>query len=230
MLSEASARLTSSENIGHISHISKIVRHCAFLPQYLDTLSHVIVEVCACFERADDFRHLDLIVLIFRLVHTSSLLVDHIDFCTDESVLIPTLPAFVIEIRSRVGLFAHENVTSIAIITKIVTLGTPCHEWTTSLQLSQLAIDGCTYRYDLRMIEGFRSHRHMLSFINCREKASYRLKYCVTDPKELIPLIAVIDSASWACPKGFVGCKGEEGGPHFISFDLHDFTRISLHD
>ena len=36
--------------------------------------------------------------------------------------------------------------------------------------------------------------------------------------------------ASWACPKGFVGCKGEEGGPHFISFDLHDFTRISLHD
>ena len=100
------ARLTSSENIGHISHISKIVRHCAFLPQYLDTLSHVIVEVCACFERADDFRHLDLIVLIFRLVHTSSLLVDHIGFCTDESVLIPTLPAFVIEIRSRVGLFA----------------------------------------------------------------------------------------------------------------------------
>ena len=88
---------------------------------------------------------------------------------------------------------AHANLTSIAIITKVVTLGTPCHEWTTSLQLSQLAIDGCTYRYDLRMIEGFRSDRHMLSFI-CREKASYRLKYCVTDPKELIPLIAVIDS------------------------------------
>ena len=40
----------------------------------------------------------------------------------------------------------------------------------------------------------------------------------------------IFSLASWACPKGFVGCKGEEGGPHFISFDLHDFTRISLHD
>ena len=160
------ARLTLSENIGHISHISKIVRHCTYLPQYLDALSHITVEDCAYFEHADNFRHLDLIVLIFRLVHTSSLLFDHIGFCTDESVLMLTLPAVVIEIRSRVGLFAHENVTSIAIITNIVTPGTPCHEWTTSLQLSQLAIDGCTYRYDFRMIEEFRSHRHMLSLID----------------------------------------------------------------
>ena len=34
----------------------------------------------------------------------------------------------------------------------------------------------------------------MLSFSSCREKASYCLKHCVTDPKELILLIAVIDS------------------------------------
>ena len=96
------ARLTSSENIGYTSHISKIVRHCAFLPQYLDTLSHVTVEDCAYFEHVDNFRHLDLIVLIFRLLHTSSLLVDHIGFCTDESVLMLTLPAFALVPRYEV--------------------------------------------------------------------------------------------------------------------------------
>ena len=47
---------------------------------------------------------------------------------------------------------------------------------------------------------------------------------------DIFRCFAISYKASWACPKGFVGCKGEEGGPHFISFDLHDFTRISLHD
>eukprot|EP00439_Symbiodinium_sp_Y106_P044876 s7894_g5.t1 len=187
------ARFTSLENIGHISHINKIARHCSFL-QYLDILSHVIVGDCACFGHVDNFRHLGLIVLTFRLVHTSSLLVDQIDFCTDDSVLVLTLPAFVIEIRSHVGLFVHEDVTSIAVITKIVTLGMICHDRSTLLQLSQLVIDDCAYRHDLRTIEEFRSHCHMLSVTNCREEAIYCLKHRVTDPKGLIPLIAVIDS------------------------------------
>ena len=188
------ARFTPLENIGHISHINKIARHCSFL-QYLDVLSHVTVGDCACFEHVDNFRHLGLIVLTFRLVHTLSLLVDQTDFCTDDSVLVLTLPAFVIEIRSHVGLFVHEDVTSIAVITKIVTLGILCHDRSTLLQLSQLAIDDCAYRH-----EEFRSHCHMLSVANCCEEAIYCMKHRVTDPKELIPVIAVIDS----CVKFFL--------------------------
>ena len=43
----------------------------------------------------------------------------------------------------------------------------------------------------------------------------YTLSYELCD---IFRCFAISYKASWACPKGFVGCKGEEGGPHFISF------------
>ena len=106
MLSEAS--LDSHRQRTLVTSVTS-ARLFDIVPSYLSILTPcrmLLLKFAPALNALMDFRHLDLIVLIFRLVHTSSLLVDHIGFCTDESVLIPTLPAFVIEIRSRVGLFA----------------------------------------------------------------------------------------------------------------------------